>query len=234
MVSKCQQWLLELGNIIWLKLIMKSATPFLSGGTTLILLMTTVKMVQVVWLVRVHLFRLLSVKLSGTHHWTETKYSLLPRSQDVDCKVLEESIVLLILWKFIKRTLMSSKLIKLIYFWFISHLQVDVDLSTVESSKTNGKLSKNSMSKTRLEPSVSQTSVNNVSNASHQETKLVMLWCQLLINSNSMSAWAMIHKVLSPTARKRAFKLKLTLLLDQTPPNLSLAILSPQSEKLIT
>jgi len=98
------------------------------GGTMLIQPMITAKMEPVDSHAKGHRSKLQLEKLLEAQTLKESKFSLQPKFQDVVFKELDTSTALPIPRKFIKRTLMSFRLIKLTYSLFISHLQADVVL----------------------------------------------------------------------------------------------------------
>lgn len=81
------------------------------------------------------------------------------------------------------------------------------------------------MSKTKPELLESLTSAKSALTVLSQRIRLGMLCCLLSTNSNSMLVWEMTLKDLSLTAKRKEFKLKLTLHLeDLAPQSLSMAL----------
>lgn len=100
--------------------------PSLLGGTMLIQPMIIARMEPVASLAKDHPFKsLLVMQLENLN--LKTRFSLPQKSQGVVFKALDMSIVGKILKIFIKRTLMSSKSIKLTFFLFTFHLLEGAD-----------------------------------------------------------------------------------------------------------
>ena len=126
MEFKCQLLPLVLGSITKLKLTLKLPMLLVLDGTMLTQPMTTVKMALVAFIAKDLPYKLRLVRPLEIQRLREIKFSSRPRFQDVASKVSDMNTALKIPRPFTKKTLMSLRLIKLIFFWFISHHQEDV------------------------------------------------------------------------------------------------------------